>query len=53
MKSSVASTQIVEYIELIMFNFSCFDDVIQFKGPRLSTDSSEDELFVPRRVDIP
>lgn len=53
MKSSVASTQIVEYIELNIFDFSRFDDVTQFKGPRLSTESSGHELFVPRRVDVP
>lgn len=54
MKSSVASTQIVESIELNIFDFFCSDDVTQFRGPRLSTDSSGDEeLFVPRRVNTP
>lgn len=53
MKSSVTSTQIAESIELNIFDFSCSDDVTQFRGPRPSTDSSGDELFVLRRVDIP
>lgn len=34
-------------------DFSCFDNETKCRGPRLINDSSEDELFVPRRVDIP